>query len=84
MRRPQFELPIATAGYLDIAVPDGQRTRRIGITRIHMEEDAGKLMHELNNTQSDGSFVDLNRTGVPLLEIVSEPDLRTPEEAGVS
>ncbi len=78
----QFELPIATAGYLDIAVPDEQRTRRIGITRIHMEEDAGKLMHELNNTQSDGSFVDLNRTGVPLLEIVSEPDLRTPEEAG--
>lgn len=78
----QFELPIATGGYIEITLPAEQCTRRIGITRIHMEEDAGKLMHELSNVQSESSFVDLNRTGVPLLEIVSEPDLRTPDEAG--
>ena len=72
----QFDRPICENGWLDIEV-DGQ-TRRISITRIHMEEDAGKLVHE---EDGDSSFVDLNRAGVPLLEIVSEPDLRTPEEA---
>ena len=72
----QFDRPICENGWLDIEV-EGQ-TRRIGITRIHMEEDAGKLVHE---EDGDSSFVDLNRAGVPLLEIVSEPDLRTPEEA---
>jgi aspartyl-tRNA(Asn)/glutamyl-tRNA(Gln) amidotransferase subunit B len=72
----QFDRPICENGWLDIELK-GQ-TRRIGITRIHMEEDAGKLVHEENG---DSSFVDLNRAGVPLLEIVSEPDLRNPEEA---
>ena len=72
----QFDRPICENGWLDIEV-QGQ-TRRIRITRIHMEEDAGKLVHE---EDGDSSFVDLNRAGVPLLEIVSEPDLRTPEEA---
>ena len=72
----QFDRPICENGWLDIEL-EGQ-TKRIRITRIHMEEDAGKLIHE---EHGDSSFVDLNRAGVPLLEIVSEPDLRTPEEA---
>jgi len=74
----QYELPLAEQGWIDIDV-DG-RSRRIGITRIHLEEDAGKLIHD--DTQPF-SYVDFNRTGVPLIEIVSEPDLRTPEEASV-
>jgi aspartyl-tRNA(Asn)/glutamyl-tRNA(Gln) amidotransferase subunit B len=73
----QYELPIATGGYLDIEI-DGQELR-IGITRIHMEEDAGKLIHDPDRPISR---VDLNRTGVPLMEIVSEPDIRGPEAAG--
>jgi aspartyl-tRNA(Asn)/glutamyl-tRNA(Gln) amidotransferase subunit B len=72
----QYELPICERGYVDIVV-DGVR-RRIGITRIHMEEDAGKNIHEGAGSHS---FVDLNRAGVPLMEIVSEPDIRTPREA---
>ncbi|MHB8880928.1 MAG: Asp-tRNA(Asn)/Glu-tRNA(Gln) amidotransferase subunit GatB [Thermodesulfovibrionales bacterium] len=72
----QFEHPICERGHLDITV-DGQK-RRIGITRIHMEEDAGKNIHEGTGSYS---FVDLNRAGVPLMEIVSEPDIRTPQEA---
>ena len=72
----QFDRPICENGWLDIEV-EGQ-TRRIRITRIHMEEDAGKLVH---GEDGNSSFIDLNRAGVPLLEIVSEPDLRTPEEA---
>ena len=72
----QYELPLAEHGYLDIKV-EGQ-ARRIGITRIHMEEDAGKLIHSESRPVS---FVDFNRTGVPLIEIVSEPDMRTPDEA---
>ena len=77
----QFELPIATGGYLDLEPENGGAKKRIGITRIHMEEDAGKLMHEINGIAGDSSFVDLNRTGVPLMEIVSEPDIRSPREA---
>jgi aspartyl-tRNA(Asn)/glutamyl-tRNA(Gln) amidotransferase subunit B len=73
----QYELPLAAGGHVDIAL-DG-RTRRIGITRIHLEEDAGKLTHDPDRPFSR---VDLNRAGVPLIEIVSEPDLRTPPEAG--
>ena len=73
----QYELPIASNGYLDIVV-DGE-VKRIGITRIHMEEDAGKLVHD---DREPISKVDLNRTGVPLMEIVSEPDIRSAEEAG--
>jgi aspartyl-tRNA(Asn)/glutamyl-tRNA(Gln) amidotransferase subunit B len=73
----QYELPIAEHGHVFIEV-NGER-RRIGITRIHMEEDAGKLIHDPHRPVS---AVDFNRTGVPLIEIVSEPDIRTPEEAG--
>jgi len=73
----QYELPIARHGFVDIEVNGG--LRRIGITRIHMEEDAGKLGHDPDRPLS---MVDFNRTGVPLIEIVSEPDLRQPEEAG--
>ncbi len=76
----QFELPIATGGYVDVESGDGN-LKRIGITRIHMEEDAGKLVHGLEGATSESSYVDFNRTGVPLMEIVSEPDIRTPEEA---
>ncbi len=72
----QYELPICEHGHLDISV-EGER-RRIGITRVHMEEDAGKNIHEGSGNHS---FVDLNRAGVPLMEIVSEPDIRTPREA---
>ncbi|HMK43312.1 MAG TPA: Asp-tRNA(Asn)/Glu-tRNA(Gln) amidotransferase subunit GatB [Dissulfurispiraceae bacterium] len=71
----QYELPICEKGWLDITV--GGATRRIGITRIHMEEDAGKNIHEGNTY----SFVDLNRACTPLMEIVSEPDIRSAKEA---
>ena len=73
----QYELPIAEFGHVDIEVEEEKK--RIGITRIHMEEDAGKLIHDPNRPVS---MVDFNRTGVPLIEIVSEPDIRSPEEAG--
>ena len=73
----QFDRPLAEGGHMDIDV-DGT-TKRIGITRIHMEDDAGKLTHGEGGDSS--SYVDLNRTGTPLIEIVSEPDMRTPEEA---
>jgi len=72
----QYELPLAEHGHLEIQVNGEQKD--IGITRIHLEEDAGKLIHSESRPVS---FVDFNRTGVPLIEIVSEPDMRTPEEA---
>lgn len=75
----QYDLPIAKNGYLEIEV-NGEK-KRIGITRVHMEEDAGKLVHSGSIATSDSSLVDYNRTGVPLIEIVSEPDIRSPEEA---
>ena len=74
----QYELPIAEHGRIDIVTP-AEGAAAIGITRIHMEEDAGKLIHDPDRPVSR---VDLNRTGVPLIEIVSEPDLRSPEQAG--
>ncbi len=74
----QYELPIAEHGQVEIVTP-GEGPATIGITRIHMEEDAGKLVHDPDQPVSR---VDLNRTGVPLIEIVSEPDLRSPEQAG--
>ena len=72
----QYAYPIAEHGYIWLEA--GDEKKKIGITRIHMEEDAGKLIHDENNPSS---YVDLNRTGVPLIEIVSEPDIRSPEEA---
>ena len=75
----QLDLPVCLNGYLDIDV-DGQK-KRIGITRAHMEEDAGKLVHQGDITTTPFSLVDLNRGGVPLLEIVSEPDMRSAQEA---
>ncbi len=74
----QFDLPIAEHGWIEIEKQDGTK-KRIGITRIHMEEDAGKLIHD---DKRPLSYVDLNRTGTPLLEIVSEPEISAPEEAG--
>ena len=74
-----YELPLATEGLLEIDV-DGQR-KRIGITRLHMEDDAGKSLHEGFPDSDRWSYIDFNRCGVPLIEIVSEPDLRTPAEA---
>jgi aspartyl-tRNA(Asn)/glutamyl-tRNA(Gln) amidotransferase subunit B len=74
----QYEEPLATGGWLEIETP-AAGARTIGITRIHMEEDAGKSLHEAGDPETQ---VDLNRAGVPLVEIVSEPDLRSAEEAG--
>ncbi|HBA71980.1 MAG: aspartyl/glutamyl-tRNA amidotransferase subunit B [Geobacteraceae bacterium GWC2_55_20] len=76
----QFEDPICQRGWLDIQL-EGQAVKRIGITRIHMEEDAGKLVHGDLPGLHDGSGVDLNRACTPLLEVVSEPDLRSSDEA---
>ncbi len=75
----QYDLPIAEHGYLNIDLGNG--VKKIGITRVHMEEDAGKLVHQGTITTSPYSMVDYNRTGVPLVEIVSEPDISSPEEA---
>jgi len=79
----QFDLPLATGGHLDVDT-EGKKTK-IGITRIHLEEDAGKLVHQGAERimGADSSLVDYNRTGVPLMEIVSEPDIRSPKEAAV-
>ena len=75
----QYELPFCEHGKINITV-DG-KTKTIGITRIHLEEDAGKLIHDIGSRQLDYSLADYNRTGVPLMEIVSEPDMRSPEDA---
>lgn len=72
----QYEEPICQQGWVEIELSDGTR-KKIGITRIHMEEDAGKSIHDLDVD----TYVDVNRCGVPLIEIVSEPDMRSPEEA---
>ncbi|GAA5266137.1 aspartyl-tRNA(Asn)/glutamyl-tRNA(Gln) amidotransferase subunit B [Acidiphilium sp. MT5] len=74
----QFEHPIVGTGAIDIELDSGE-TRTIGITRLHLEQDAGKSMHDQN---PEKSLIDLNRSGVALMEIVSEPDMRSPEEAG--
>ena len=71
----QYDLPLCSEGHLDIETESGKK--RIGITRIHIEEDAGKLVHQ----EGKGTFIDCNRCGVPLIEIVSEPDMRSAEEA---
>ena len=73
----QYELPVVGVGHLDIELEDGS-TKRVGITRAHLEEDAGKSLHEDFQGMSG---IDLNRAGTPLLEIVSEPDMRSAKEA---
>ena len=75
----QYDLPVASGGFLDLDV-DGKATR-VGITRVHLEEDVAKLVHLRDSAGEAYSLVDVNRSGVPLMEIVSEPDMRTPEEA---
>lgn len=74
----QFDIPLCEHGYLDVIVDEKGGTKRIGVTRIHIEEDAGKLIHD---DSFAGSLVDFNRCGVPLIEIVSEPDMRGSAEA---
>lgn len=71
----QYDMPLCENGYVDITTENGEK--RIGITRIHIEEDAGKLIHD----KEKGTLIDYNRAGVPLIEIVSEPDIRSAEEA---
>src|SRR5271165_3892820 len=74
----QYEHPVVGTGTIQIELADGT-TRQIGVTRLHLEQDAGKSMHDQHPSKS---YIDLNRAGVALMEIVSEPDLRSPEEAG--
>ncbi|MGD0911981.1 MAG: Asp-tRNA(Asn)/Glu-tRNA(Gln) amidotransferase subunit GatB [Terracidiphilus sp.] len=76
----QFDKPIAEHGFIEIPTADGG-TKKTGITRLHMEEDAGKSLHDGFSDSSTRTYLDLNRCGTPLAEIVSEPDLRTPDEA---
>jgi aspartyl-tRNA(Asn)/glutamyl-tRNA(Gln) amidotransferase subunit B len=80
----QFDLPIAEHGWIDVPALDAAGatlTKRIGITRLHIEEDAGKSLHDGFADSVSRTYIDLNRCGTPLVEIVSEPDLRTPDEA---
>ena len=74
----QFEHPIVGAGVVEVELADGT-SKRIGVTRLHLEQDAGKSLHDQHASKS---YIDLNRSGVALMEIVSEPDMRSPEEAG--
>src|SRR5271166_26511 len=74
----QYEHPIVGTGQIEVELADGS-TKAIGITRLHLEQDAGKSIHDQHPTKS---YIDLNRAGVALMEIVSEPDIRSPEEAG--
>ncbi|MGH7622653.1 MAG: Asp-tRNA(Asn)/Glu-tRNA(Gln) amidotransferase subunit GatB, partial [Gemmatimonadaceae bacterium] len=76
----QFDLPLSQGGWLDVEV-EGQPVRRIGLTRVHLEEDTARLTHKTGESGESYSLLDLNRSGVPLMEIVGEPDLRSPEEA---
>jgi aspartyl-tRNA(Asn)/glutamyl-tRNA(Gln) amidotransferase subunit B len=76
----QFDKPLAEHGWIEVPTADGS-TKRIGITRLHMEEDAGKSLHDGFSDSSTRTYLDLNRCGTPLIEIVSDPDIRTPEEA---
>ena len=75
----QYDRPLAEHGYIEVTANGGRK--RIGITRVHLEEDAGKSLHEGFTNSSDKTYLDLNRCGVPLIEIVSEPDIATPGEA---
>ena len=75
----QYELPLATGGWLEVEV--GAAKKRVGITRLHLEDDAAKNLHEGFSQSAHKSYIDYNRGGTPLSEIVSEPDMRTPDEA---
>src|SRR6266852_5173187 len=75
----QYDQPLAEHGFVDLLV-DGQ-SRRVGVTRVHMEDDAGKSIHDGFKDSDRYTYVDLNRSGTPLIEIVSEPDIRTSAEA---
>ena len=76
----QFDRPLAEYGWIEIPASNGT-TKRIGITRLHLEEDAGKSIHDGFPDSARNTLIDLNRSGVPLAEIVSEPDMRSPHEA---
>ena len=76
----QYDKPLAEHGWIEVPTADG-KTKKIGITRIHMEEDAGKSLHDGFPDSAVRTYLDLNRCGTPLIEIVSEPDIRTPDEA---
>jgi aspartyl-tRNA(Asn)/glutamyl-tRNA(Gln) amidotransferase subunit B len=76
----QYDRPLAERGWIEVPTADGP-TKKIGITRLHMEEDAGKSLHEGFSDSATRTYLDLNRCGTPLVEIVSEPDIRTPDEA---
>src|SRR5579864_2241943 len=75
----QYDKPLAEFGYIEVPSSGGKK-KKIGITRVHLEEDAGKSLHEGFPDSGEKTAIDLNRTGVPLIEIVGEPELRTPEE----
>jgi len=75
----QYDKPLAEHGFIEVAAGEGRK--KIGITRVHLEEDAGKSLHEGFPGSDEKTAIDLNRTGVPLIEIVSEPDIATPDEA---
>jgi aspartyl-tRNA(Asn)/glutamyl-tRNA(Gln) amidotransferase subunit B len=80
----QYDLPVCVGGHLDVELPDGSTTK-VGITRVHMEEDTGKTAHGSASGrihEAESALIDYNRAGVPLVECVSEPDMRSPEEAG--
>ena len=76
----QYDMPFSQAGWMDVETEELGK-RRIGITRVHLEEDTARLLHRENEAGERFSLVDVNRSGVPLMEIVSEPDMRSPEEA---
>jgi aspartyl-tRNA(Asn)/glutamyl-tRNA(Gln) amidotransferase subunit B len=76
----QFDRPLAEHGWIEVSTANGGK-KRIGITRLHMEEDAGKSLHDGFSDSATRTYLDLNRCGTPLAEIVSEPDIRTPDEA---
>src|SRR5438874_1285385 len=76
----QYDKPLAEHGWIEVPTADGS-TKKIGITRVHMEEDAGKSLHDGFPDSATRTYLDLNRCGTPLIEIVSEPDIRTPDEA---
>ena len=75
----QYTRPIVGKGSIELDLPDG-RSKKVGITRLHLEQDAGKSIHDMDPKQS---FIDLNRAGIALMEIVSDPDIRSAEEAGL-